>query len=90
MQLETAAGAAIKYFQNAHGINVPRSRFLPVKSCSDLLLIKSDIYSLDHGQPVVSNDRMFGTTPTIKLGDHFKKVLVPFFHSRCCKGEFIH
>jgi hypothetical protein len=24
------------------------------------------------------------------LGDHFKKVLVPFFHSRCCKGEFIH
>lgn len=39
IQLETAVGAAIKHFRNAHGINVPRSRFLPVKSCSDLLLM---------------------------------------------------
>lgn len=73
-QLETAAGAAIKHFRNAHGINVPRSRFLPVKSCSDLLLIKSDIYSLEHGQLVINENRLFGTTPVIKLGDHFKKV----------------
>ena len=74
LQLETAAGAAIKHFKNAHGINVPRSRFLPVKSCSDLLLIKSDIYSLEHGQLVINENRLFGTTPVIKLGDHFKKV----------------
>jgi len=58
----------------AHGVNVPRSRFLPVKSCSDLLLIKSDIYSLEHGQLVLNEARMFDTTPVIKLGDHFKKV----------------
>lgn len=74
IQLETAAGAAIKHFENAHAINVPRSRFLPVKSCSDLLLIKSDIYSLEHGQLVLSPDRMFAITPVIKLGDHFKKI----------------
>ncbi|TDL21331.1 UTP-glucose-1-phosphate uridylyltransferase [Rickenella mellea] len=74
VQLETAAGAAIKHFKNAHGINVPRSRFLPVKSCSDLLLIKSDIYSLEHGQLVINENRLFGTTPVIKLGDHFKKI----------------
>ncbi|KAJ3763981.1 UTP-glucose-1-phosphate uridylyltransferase [Lentinula raphanica] len=74
IQLETAAGAAIKHFKNAHGINVPRSRFLPVKSCSDLLLIKSDIYSLSHGQLVINEQRMFETTPVIKLGDHFKKI----------------
>ena len=74
VQLETAAGAAIKHFKNAHGINVPRKRFLPVKSCSDLLLIKSDIYSLQHGQLVINEQRMFETTPVIKLGDHFKKV----------------
>jgi UTP--glucose-1-phosphate uridylyltransferase len=73
-QLETAAGAAIKHFRNAHGINVPRTRFLPVKSCSDLLLIKSDIYSLEHGQLIINPNRMFETTPVIKLGDHFKKV----------------
>ncbi|KAH8828167.1 UTP-glucose-1-phosphate uridylyltransferase [Flagelloscypha sp. PMI_526] len=73
IQLETASGAAIKHFNNAHGINVPRSRFLPVKSCSDLLLIKSDIYSIEHGQLVINEARMFETTPVIKLGDHFKK-----------------
>lgn len=74
IQLETAAGAAIKHFKNAHGVNVPRKRFLPVKSCSDLLLIKSDIYSMKHGQLVINEARMFDTTPVIKLGDHFKKV----------------
>ncbi|KAF8622650.1 hypothetical protein AX15_006761 [Amanita polypyramis BW_CC] len=74
IQLETAAGAAIKHFRNAHGINVPRKRFLPVKSCSDLLLIKSDIYSLEHGQLIINPNRMFETTPVIKLGDHFKKI----------------
>ncbi|KAG1826476.1 UTP-glucose-1-phosphate uridylyltransferase [Suillus variegatus] len=74
IQLETAAGAAIKHFNNAHGINVPRSRFLPVKSCSDLLLIKSDIYSLQNGRLHMSESRMFGSVPVIKLGDHFKKI----------------
>ncbi len=74
IQLETAAGDAIKHFNNAHGVNVPRSRFLPVKSCSDLLLIKSDIYSLEHGQLIINPNRMFETTPVIKLGDHFKKI----------------
>ena len=73
-QLETAAGAAIKHFNNPKGINVPRSRFLPVKSCSDLLLIKSNIYSLEHGRLVINPHRMFQTTPVIKLGDHFKKI----------------
>ena len=73
-QLETAAGAAIKHFRNAYGVNVPRSRFLPVKSFSDLLLIKSDIYSVKHGQLIMNEDRMFGVTPVITLGDHFKKV----------------
>ncbi|KAG2750310.1 UTP-glucose-1-phosphate uridylyltransferase [Suillus brevipes Sb2] len=74
VQLETAAGAAIKHFNNAHGINVPRSRFLPVKSCSDLLLIRSDIYSLQNGRLDMSESRMFGSVPVIKLGDHFKKI----------------
>ncbi|KIJ19038.1 UTP---glucose-1-phosphate uridylyltransferase [Paxillus involutus ATCC 200175] len=74
IQLETAAGAAIKHFKNAHGINVPRSRFLPVKSCSDLLLIKSDIYSLKDGRLIMNENRMFGRVPVITLGDHFKKI----------------
>jgi len=74
IQLETAVGAAIKHFKNAHGINVPRSRFLPVKSCSDLLLITSNLYSLEHGKLVMNPKRMFSQTPVVKLGDTFKKV----------------
>ncbi|KAI0688028.1 UTP-glucose-1-phosphate uridylyltransferase [Cytidiella melzeri] len=74
LQLETAAGDAIQFFKNGHGVNVPRSRFLPVKACSDLLLIKSDIYRIQHGQLVINEQRMFESTPVIKLGDHFKKI----------------
>jgi len=73
LQLETAVGAAIRHFKNAHGINVPRRRFLPVKTCSDLVLVKSDLYSLKHGQLIMDPQR-FGPAPLIKLGSHFKKV----------------
>jgi len=74
-QLETAVGAAMKCFENAMGINVPRSRFLPVKKTSDLLLVMSNLYSLNHGALVMSPKRMFPSTPLVKLGDnHFKKV----------------
>lgn len=73
LQLETAVGAAIRYFNNAHGVVVPRSRFLPVKTCSDLLLVKSDLFNLQHGALVMSSAR-FGPAPLIKLGSHFKKV----------------
>ncbi|KAH6563542.1 hypothetical protein BSLG_009326 [Batrachochytrium salamandrivorans] len=74
IQLETAVGAAIKHFKGAHGINVPRTRFLPVKSTSDLFLITSDLYKLNHGELILNPKRLFGTVPIVKLGDHFKKV----------------
>jgi UTP--glucose-1-phosphate uridylyltransferase len=73
LQLETAVGAAIRHFKNAHGVNVPRRRFLPVKTCSDLMLVKSDLYTLQHGQLVIDPNR-FGPAPLIKLGSDFKKV----------------
>ena len=76
IQLETAVGAAIKHFRGAHGINVPRSRFLPVKSTSDLFLITSDLYKLNHGELIMNPKRMFGGVPLVKLGDHFKKVFL--------------
>ncbi|KAI9138787.1 UTP--glucose-1-phosphate uridylyltransferase family [Paraphysoderma sedebokerense] len=74
IQLETAVGAAIKHFNNAHGLNVPRSRFLPVKSTSDLFLVTSDLYYLNHGELAMNAQRQFTTVPIVKLGDHFKKV----------------
>ncbi|KAJ2738414.1 UTP-glucose-1-phosphate uridylyltransferase [Coemansia sp. Cherry 401B] len=74
IQLETAVGAAIKHFDGAHGINVPRSRFLPVKSTSDLFLVTSDLYLLENGELRLNPKRTFKTVPVVKLGDHFKKV----------------
>lgn len=74
IQLETAVGAAIKHFKNAHGVNVPRSRFLPVKGTSDLLLVQSDLFNLKHGELVMSEKRQFKSVPLVKLGEEFKKV----------------
>lgn len=75
IQLETAVGAAMKCFDKCRGINVPRSRFLPVKKTSDLLLIMSNLYQLADGTLHMSANRMFLSTPLIKLGDeNFKNV----------------
>uniref|UniRef100_A0A914YHX9 UTP--glucose-1-phosphate uridylyltransferase n=1 Tax=Panagrolaimus superbus TaxID=310955 RepID=A0A914YHX9_9BILA len=74
IQLETAAGAAIKSFRGACGINVPRSRFLPVKKSSDLLLLMSNLYDINFGNLTLSDDRSFPTTPLVKLGSQFDKV----------------
>lgn len=57
------------------GINVPRSRFLPVKKTSDLLLVMSNLYHMRNGSLSMSPLRMFPTTPLVKLGDKdFAKV----------------
>lgn len=75
IQLEQAVGAGIKHFKGACGINVPRSRFLPVKTCSDLFIVKSNLYTIQHGSLVMNPARPFSNTPLVKLGDqHFKKV----------------
>jgi UTP--glucose-1-phosphate uridylyltransferase len=46
IQLETAMGAAIGVFDGARAICVPRSRFAPVKTTDDLLVLRSDVYAL--------------------------------------------
>ncbi|EYU38931.1 hypothetical protein ABFS82_11G114100 [Erythranthe guttata] len=74
LQLETAAGAAIRFFDHAIGINVPRSRFLPVKASSDLLLVQSDLYTLSDGFVTRNPARANPANPSIELGPEFKKV----------------
>jgi len=74
IQLERAAGAAMEYFRGAYGVNVPRSRFLPVKSTSDLFVVQSNIYTLSAGTLIMNPKRPFSTIPLIKLGDSFKNV----------------
>lgn len=45
-QVETAMGAAISLFENAAVVQVPPTRFFPVKKCSDLLAVRSDCFHL--------------------------------------------
>jgi UDP-N-acetylglucosamine pyrophosphorylase len=74
VQLETAMGAAIECFQGASAIEVPRSRFAPVKTTSDLLALRSDAYEvLGNGQVRLAASRK-GVPPVITLSDDYKLV----------------
>jgi UTP--glucose-1-phosphate uridylyltransferase len=56
-QIETAMGAAISLFEGAAAIRVPRSRFFPVKKCSDLLLVRSDYFLFSEDRLLLNPDR---------------------------------
>ena len=43
------------------------------------MLIKSKLYTLEHGVLTMDPAREFGSTPVIKLGNEFKKVAVSLF-----------
>jgi UTP--glucose-1-phosphate uridylyltransferase len=45
LQLETAMGAAVGAIPGARAVQVPRSRFAPVKTTDDLLVVRSDAYT---------------------------------------------
>lgn len=46
VQVESAMGAAIELFDGARTIEVGRDRFVPVKTTNDLLVLRSDAYSI--------------------------------------------
>ncbi len=67
-QLETAMGAAIGVFEGASAIRVPRSRFAPVKTTSDLIAVRSDAYVLTPDFRIVLNpERPYPGPPLIDL-----------------------
>ena len=46
IQLESAMGAAIDVIDGSQALLVPRSRFAPVKTTNELLVVRSDAYAL--------------------------------------------
>jgi len=77
-QLETAMGAAIRVFDNAGAIRVPRHRFAPVKNTGDLLAVRSDCYVLNSLFQVVPNpDRKSGKI-AIDLDPAYYKLIDDF------------
>ncbi|EUB60986.1 UTP--glucose-1-phosphate uridylyltransferase [Echinococcus granulosus] len=74
IQLEEAAGAAIKSFNKSMGLKVPRTRFLPVKMTSDFLLLRSNLFTLVFGSLVISPRRLSSSLPIVDLDHHFQSV----------------
>jgi UTP--glucose-1-phosphate uridylyltransferase len=68
-QIETAMGSAISLFEGAAAVNVPRSRFLPVKTCNDLLALRSDcfVYSEREGLRLSPARAATGRNEAIKI-----------------------
>ncbi|MDR2578391.1 MAG: UTP--glucose-1-phosphate uridylyltransferase [Chitinispirillales bacterium] len=75
MQLESAMGSAISVFENADALRVPRSRFAPVKSCEDLLLLWSDYYDLTGDYRVVMNPAHKSIQMDVTLDRRFYRTL---------------
>jgi UTP--glucose-1-phosphate uridylyltransferase len=83
IQLETAMGAAVGSIPGARAVEVPRSRFAPVKTTNDLLVVRSDAYEL------TPDGRMTPTYdppgPVVSLDDDYYK-MVPDFEQRFPAG----
>ncbi len=75
IQLETAIGSAFNSFSDSIGMNVPRSRFLPVKKTSDLLLMQSNLFSLNRGTFKRDNLKDKSNLPQINLKEPFDDLI---------------
>lgn len=81
LQLETAMGAALECFENAPdhvgvgkgaAIVVPRTRFAPVKTTVDLMVLRSDAYMLTEDWQMVLAPARRGLPPKLSLdSEHY-------------------
>ena len=73
IQLESAMGAAIGSIAGARALRVPRSRFAPVKTTDDLLVVRSDAYQF------TGDGRMrpafYGPGPVVTLDNNYYRLL---------------
>lgn len=82
LQLESAMGTAIEVFEGSEALLVPRTRFRPVKTTNDLLVIRSDYFSLDDSYHVVAVGD--GPEPYVDLDSAYR--FVPGFEARFPHG----
>lgn len=74
VQLETAMGAAVEVFEGALAIEVPRDRFLPVKTTNELMLLRSDVFDLGEDGRLVQTSPI----PRIDLASRYYKLVRDF------------
>ena len=74
-QLESAMGAAIGCFPGAGALVVPRTRFAPVKTTSDLFLLRSDAYTITEDWKIIPSSGDASNLATINLDPaHYRLV----------------
>jgi UTP--glucose-1-phosphate uridylyltransferase len=79
IQLESAMGAAIGSFKGAQLLCVPRTRFAPVKTTDDLLVLRSDVYTLsEDDMGVAPVPERAENLPYVELDSDFYKLLDDF------------
>jgi len=83
-QVETAMGAAISLFDGATAVEVPPTRFHPVKKCADLLALRSDCFIFQANGNLMPN-------PARRLG-RIQVKLDPAFYTKIDDFEkrFVH
>jgi len=79
LQLESAMGAAIGSIKGAQLLLVPRTRFAPVKTTDDLLVLRSDVYTLSEDDMIVAPiPERADNLPYVELDSKFYKLLDDF------------
>jgi len=76
IQIEAAMGAAVQAFDGAASVHVDRDRFVPVKSTSDLTVLRSDVYvRQSDGRVVKAAARKGRVDPFVALDDSYYKLM---------------
>ena len=82
LQLETASGSIVSSTNRVLVVNVPRSRFIPTKTCSDLAVIMSDCYLWDEQEGRLQQNAQLETIPQLSLSEEYTSLrgLLARFH----------
>jgi UDP-N-acetylglucosamine pyrophosphorylase len=78
LQLESAMGAAIECFDRTSAVVVPRTRFAPVKTTSDLLVLRSDACRVTEDHRLILVEEREGSPPIVDLDPKYYKLLQDF------------
>ena len=78
IQLESAMGAAISSFPGAELLHVPRTRFAPVKTTDDLLVLRSDVYEVGDDLQVEPIPSRADELPFVELDKRYYRLIDAF------------
>jgi UTP--glucose-1-phosphate uridylyltransferase len=78
IQLESAMGAAIGSFDGAGLLHVPRTRFAPVKTTDDLLVLRSDVYEVGDDLRVEPVPGRADNLPFVELDKRYYRLIDGF------------